>query len=98
MSWKGNYCLERTDSVRSECLAELVRLIRKAIPNAPSQCRTGQESVASDAPPSLLHAIYNYLDRLATPVVKGNSNIKAHFITRIKCDSSISVAVTVPVI
>jgi hypothetical protein len=48
MSWKGNYCLERTDSVRSESLAELIRLFRKAIPNAPSQCCTGQES-SSDA-------------------------------------------------
>jgi hypothetical protein len=49
MSWKARYCLERTDSVRSECLAELIRFIRKAIPNAPSQGCTGQESVASDA-------------------------------------------------
>jgi hypothetical protein len=45
----------------------------------------------------LLHAVSNYLDRLATLVQKGNSNIKGHFITRIKCDSSISVAFTMPV-
>jgi hypothetical protein len=45
----------------------------------------------------LLHAVSNFLDRLATPVQKGNFNIKAHFTTRIKCDSSISVVFTVPV-
>jgi hypothetical protein len=32
-----------------ELLHRTIRLIRKAIPNAPSQCSTGQESVASDA-------------------------------------------------
>jgi hypothetical protein len=94
MSWKGNYCLERTDSVRSECLAELIRFIRKAIPSAPSHCCTGQESVHRM---QLLHAVSNSLDRLATPVQKGNSNIKEHFITCIMCDSSISDAFTVPV-
>jgi hypothetical protein len=40
----------------------------------------------------LLHAVSNYLDILAAPVQKGKSNIKAHSITRIKCDGSISVA------
>jgi hypothetical protein len=45
----------------------------------------------------LLHAVLNYLDILATRVQKGNSYINAHFITRIKCDSSISVAFTVHV-
>jgi hypothetical protein len=40
----------------------------------------------------LLHAVSNNLDRLEAPVQKGNSDIKAHFITSIKCDSSISVA------
>jgi folylpolyglutamate synthase/dihydropteroate synthase len=49
MSWKENYCLDRTDPVRLECLAELIRFIRRAIPNAPSQCCTGQESAASYA-------------------------------------------------
>jgi hypothetical protein len=49
MERKLLYFLERSDSVRSECFAELISFIRKAIPNAPSQCCTGQESVASDA-------------------------------------------------
>jgi hypothetical protein len=88
------YCLEQTDSVRSESLVELIRFIRMAIPNAPSHCCTGQESVYRM---QLLHAVSNYLDRLATPVQKGHSNINAHFIICIKCDSSISVAFTVPV-
>jgi hypothetical protein len=75
MSWKGNYCLERTDSVRSECLAELIRFIRKAIPNTPSQCCAGQESVASDAAAACCIELLG----LATLVQKGNSNIKAHY-------------------
>jgi hypothetical protein len=40
----------------------------------------------------LLHAVSNYQDILAAPVQKGNSDIKVHSISRMKCDSSISVA------
>jgi hypothetical protein len=35
--------------MESELLLRTIRLIRKAIPIAPSQCCTDQESVASDA-------------------------------------------------
>jgi hypothetical protein len=37
ISWKGKYCLERNNSVHSECHSELIRLIPKVIPNAPSR-------------------------------------------------------------
>jgi hypothetical protein len=94
MSWKGNYCLERTDSVSSECLAELIRLIRPFRMHRVSVAPVRNQLHRMQ----LLHAASNYLNKLAIPVQKGSFNIKAHFITRNKCDSSISVAFRVPVI
>jgi hypothetical protein len=40
----------------------------------------------------LLHAVSNHLSRLAAPAQKGNSNLKALFLTSIKCDSCTAVA------
>jgi hypothetical protein len=40
----------------------------------------------------LLHAVSNHLSRLAAPAQKGNSNIKALFLTSMKCDSCTAVA------
>jgi hypothetical protein len=40
----------------------------------------------------LLHAVSNHVSRLAAPAQKGNSNLKALFLTSIKCVSCTAVA------